>query len=78
MTEEDIRRIVSESVEQTLTRIGIDPDQPLEFQKDMAYLRGWRTSSETVKRQGLMTAIGVLTTGFIGLVWMTITKTQGH
>lgn len=79
MTEADIRRIVSETVEQTveqtLTKLGIDPDQPIEFQKDMAFVRSWRTSSDTAKRQSILAAVGILTTGILGLVWMAI---KGH
>lgn len=72
MTEAEIRRVVAETVEQTLVRMGVDHTQPLEFQQDLAYLRSWRKSSETVKRQSLLTAIGIMTTGFIGLIWMTL------
>jgi hypothetical protein len=75
MTEADIRRIVAETVEQTLTKIGIDTEQPLEFQKDMQHLRAWRESVSTVKRQSLITAVGILTAGVLGLIWMAV---RGH
>lgn len=72
MTEADIRRVVAETVEQTLTRLGVDTENPLEFQRDMQHLRAWRESVSTIKKQSLVTAIGVITTGFIGLVWMVL------
>ncbi|ESX17877.1 hypothetical protein X766_15890 [Mesorhizobium sp. LSJC255A00] len=75
MTEADIKRIVAESVKQTLTEIGVNLDEPFEFQKDMAYLRGWRTSSDTIKRQSVLTAVGLLTAGFLGAVLYII---RGH
>lgn len=72
MTEAEIRKIVAETVEQTLTRMGIEAADPFEVQKDMQHLRSWRASTETIKRQGLMTAVGIVTAGIIGLIWMAI------
>ncbi|RRY03819.1 hypothetical protein [Brucella anthropi] len=72
MTEADISKIVEDTVKETLTKIGIDTDKPLEYQKDMAFVRSWRSSSEAVKRQGILTAIGIITTGFLGLIWMAL------
>lgn len=70
MDEKEVRRIVSEAVIETLTRVGIEADDPLEVQKDMQHLRAWRESVATVKRQGLMTAIAILTAGVLGAIWM--------
>lgn len=72
VTEHEIRKIVAEAVEQTLLTLGIDADEAVEIQKDMSFLRGWRESAGTVKRQGLMTAVGVLTVGFLGLIWIAV------
>jgi len=72
MTEAEIRRIVSETVDQTLTRLGVDTADPLEFQKDMQHLRQWRESIATVKRQSLVTAIGIITAGVLGLIWLAL------
>lgn len=77
MNEADIRRIVAETVTETLTRIGIEADDPLEAQKDFQHLRSWRTSTETIKRQSLMTAIGIVTAGVLGLIWMAIRGSNG-
>lgn len=70
MDEREVRKIVAEAVKETLTRIGIEADDPLEVQRDMQHLRSWRTSTETIKRQSLMTAIGILTAGILGAIWM--------
>ena len=72
MTEAEVKRIVAESVDMTLTRLGVDVSDPLEFQKDLAHLRAWRESVATVKRQSLITAIGILTAGVLGLLWMAL------
>lgn len=73
MTEAEVKRIVSEAVTETLTRLGIDADDPIEFQKDMAHVRSWRQAKETVVKQGLITAIGIVTAGILGLIWLAIT-----
>lgn len=72
MTEADIRKIVAESVNQTLTQLGIDAGDPLEFQRDMQHLRAWRESVSTVKRQSLLVAVGIVMTGIIGLIWTAV------
>jgi hypothetical protein len=72
MTENEIRRIVAETVDQTLTRLGIDTEDPIEFQRDLQHLRAWRESVATVKRQSLITAVGVITIGVLGLIWIAI------
>lgn len=69
MTENEVRRIVAETVAETLIRLGIDPKDPTETQADMQHLRSWRRSTETVKRQTIITAVGILTAGFLGLIY---------
>lgn len=70
MDEREVRKIVAEAVKETLVSLGIPADDPLEVQRDMQHLRAWRESVATVKRQGLMTAIGILTAGILGAIWM--------
>lgn len=72
MNEQEIRKIVAEAVAETLTRLGIEASEPLEVQKDMQHLREWRESIATVKRQSLITAIGILVAGALGIVWMAV------
>lgn len=76
MDESDIRKIVAETVSETLLKLGIDTSEPLELQADMLHVRKQRQSYETVKKQGLVTAIGIITTGILGLIWMALSK--GH
>lgn len=85
MTEEEIKHVASEaakaSVEEMFLRFGIEAnsaDDIKALQRDFAHLRGWREATETVKRQGLMTAVGVLTLGILGLIWTAISKGAGQ
>lgn len=84
MTEDEIKHVASEaakaSVEEMFLRFGIEansPDDIKALQRDFAHLRGWREATETVKRQGLITAMGVLTVGILGLIWTAISKGTG-
>lgn len=76
MNDAEVRKIVSDTVAETLMKLGIDADDPLEFQADMQHLRNWRQSVATVKRQSLMTAIGIITAGVLGLIWMAVRGPQ--
>lgn len=69
MNEHELKKIVAEAVAETLLKLGIDASDPVELQKDMAHLREWRESVGTIKRQGIVTAVGVLTIGILGLIW---------
>lgn len=70
VTEHELKAIVSEAVAETLIKLGIDTSDPVELQKDMAHLRAWRESVATVKRQSLMTAVGILVAGALGLMYL--------
>ena len=72
MTEHEIQVIVAGAVSETLLKLGIDAKNPTEMQADMRHLREWRQSVNTVKRQGLITAVGVITAGILGLIWLAI------
>ncbi len=47
----------SQAVDQTLLAHGIDPENPLEFQKDMLHLREWRLRIERIQDKSLMTIV---------------------
>ncbi|MCR4332287.1 MAG: hypothetical protein NUV34_06225 [Sulfuricaulis sp.] len=68
MTEQETRAIVREAVRETLISLGIDSDDHTGLQQDMAFLRSWRESTSAIKRQGLLTAVGVIVIGFLGLL----------
>jgi len=73
MTEDDARAIARATVREMLITLGVDPDEPTELQRDFAFVRTWRLSTEAVKRQGLLTAAGIIVTGVLGLIWLAVT-----
>lgn len=84
MTEAEIKRVASEaaraSVEEMFLRFGIEAnnaDDIKALQRDFAHLRGWRESTDTIKRQGMVTIVIVLTTGVLGLIWAAVTGKLG-
>jgi uncharacterized membrane protein len=76
MGEDDARRIAEEAAERALERLllrlGIDAEEAIEVQRDMTFVRNWRVSADTIKRQGLIVAVGVVVVGMLALIWNAI------
>lgn len=77
MTQEQIKDIAEqaseEAIKKMLLALGINaatPDAILAFQKDVAFMRTLRESSEAVKRKAILTVVGVFITGMIGYLWL--------
>ena len=72
MTEDQVRRIAAEAaaqaIKETLQRLGLEVEDPLQVQRDMQHLRDWRNSMERVKSKSLLTAVGIAITGFSALL----------
>ena len=73
LNDNDIREIVRVTVRETLNELfmglGVDVKNPTAVQQDFAFIRTWRESSESVKRQGLFAAVGIVVLGVMGLIW---------
>jgi hypothetical protein len=69
---DDLRKLLRETVAETLTSIGISTTDPIEMQKDFQHLREWRVSMENVQRKGILTAVGVVSTGLLAALWLGI------
>lgn len=66
VTDAEVRRIVRETVMETLLSLGVDHENPLEMQQDFQHLRDWRVATQSVKRKGVGVMVTVLVTGMIG------------
>jgi hypothetical protein len=73
----ELEEIISQTVTQTLVKLGIDVSDPIAVQKDFAHLRSWREGSEAIKRTGFLTLLGLVITGAAGLLWAAL-KTSLH
>lgn len=54
------REAACQAVDRTLLAHGIDPENPLEFQKDMLHLREWRLRVERIQDKSLMTIVVII------------------
>lgn len=77
MNDDDVKKLVAATVAETLLKLGLDAEDPLELQADMLHLRKWRKSVEKASQQTLLTAIGILTAGVLGLLWMALRGGNG-
>lgn len=76
LIKEAARAAAHEAVIEVLEKIGIEPDEHKEVQKDMIWMRKWRMMSERLGSRVLMTVATILSAGVIGLVWQHITGTK--
>ena len=72
ISREALRLIVKETVQETLTRIGIEHDDPVEMQRDFTHLRDWRKAVDKARSTSMITAIGILVSGMLGALWLGI------
>lgn len=75
MTKDDMEELIAKTVIKTLASVGIhvkDDEAIEEFRKDMAYTRAWRTTIQKSTKTGWLTAITVITTGFLGVLYVAI------
>jgi hypothetical protein len=63
LTEMELRRLVAEGVDDALTKLGVDAENPIEMQRDFQHLREWREAVNSVKQKGILTVIGLILTG---------------
>ncbi len=68
MSSDDIKKLVADTVRQTLVQIGIDNASPIEMQQDFQHLRAWRKSGQELKTKGLVALLGIFLSGVATLV----------
>ena len=66
--EERLRAIIHDEFRDGMKMFGVDPDDTLENQKDMAWLRTWRIAVTRAGSSAGLTILGVLVTGTLGLI----------
>ena len=63
-----IRDVVSKTVDETLQKMGLNPDEIYEAQKDFMYLREQRRLHEKISMRVRFVIIGFLVTGALALL----------
>lgn len=72
LTKDEIRELISQGVQDAMTRFGMDASNPLEMQRDFQHLRDWRLSVQSAKSKGALALVGVLVTGMVGALFLGI------
>jgi len=70
LREREVRALVKEAVCQTLESMGIDRRDPVEVQRDMAWLRDVRKASAAARSKAGLTLLGLLVSAVVGAVWL--------
>jgi hypothetical protein len=60
-----IETVVDKTVKSTLLQLGMDLSDPIELQRDMQYLRGWRQNSEAMRGRISTALIGGIVGAFL-------------
>lgn len=60
-----MRRVIREELHDTLRTLGVKPDEAIEMQKDMAWLRTWRLA---IMAGGFASLRAVLSIAVVGLI----------
>ncbi len=72
MTTELEDRMIRKTVKETLLLLGIEACDPTEMQRDFAYLRRWRVSSEKIGIGARLALIGAACTAMISVIGLGI------
>lgn len=68
-TEAIAERAACKAIDGFFIRLGIDTTDPIAMQKDFAALRSFRESVELIKKRGIITAVTIVVTGVMAVLW---------
>lgn len=77
MTDDQIQRVVTLAVKETLTSVGLDCGHPTDMQKDMAFIRRMRTYSEQIGSKIVCVVVGAVVLFTIGGIWLAVKNRLG-
>lgn len=69
MGDNDIQRIVEQTVQETLRNLGFTTDDPHEIQADQIYLRKARIGSDEVSKWAKRSALGIVLSAVALAMW---------
>lgn len=68
LSQEDLAKLVRDSVHQTLIQLGIDNSNPLEMQRDFQHLRQWRKAGEDLRSKSIWFLASTVLAGAVTLL----------
>jgi hypothetical protein len=72
LTIQELRDLSKDVVRETLTAVGVDMTDLTEVQKDFAYLRTWRKTTESLHGKTLCAVLGMIIAGAMATLWLGI------
>ena len=72
LTESQLKALIKTTVEETLTRFGVEVDKPIEMQADFMHVRSDRLARSAITTKIMLTFIGVLVVGVCATVWLSV------
>jgi len=70
LSETEVKALMKEAVEETLTGLGFDTKHPLAVQRDLQYLRDWRHTTESIRGKAVLVAVGIAVVGLCSILWL--------
>jgi hypothetical protein len=58
MKPDELCDLMKRAVNEALTKFGVDTSHPLDVQRDLQFLRDWRTTTESVRGKAVLAAVG--------------------
>tara|TARA_R110000850_G_scaffold43409_1_gene110868 strand:- start:99 stop:356 length:258 start_codon:yes stop_codon:yes gene_type:complete len=65
LTEAQLRDLIQQTIQQTLTTVGVDSSDPHKMQKDFIHLREIREAGEAMKKKTQLTLLGLFIAGAV-------------
>lgn len=78
MCEDEVRSLVRETVRETLTTLGVDQEEPLLVQQDLAWLRSTRLASAAMRARAGAALLGILLTAGATACWLGLRAILGR
>ena len=70
LTGSEVKSLVKEAVTETLTGLGFDTQHPLSVQRDLQYLRDWRSTTESIRGKVILVSVGIAVVGLFSILWL--------
>lgn len=69
LSEKQVEELMERVVERAFHKLGIDPKDAREAQRDFAFLRDMRTGTQSIKSKTLWVVLAAMATAICGFVW---------
>lgn len=66
LSREELKGLVSETVDETLIKLGLEPSEVGDMQRDFIFLRQMRETHEQIKNKSLVILLGMVITFTVG------------